>query len=382
MRRGIVIGALGMLLLCLLAGWRLLPGYANYCKTMLKLGQIMDTVDREFVGDFDAEQLGDWAAYGMLQALNDRYSMYLPAESVAEHEANKYGETFGVGVQCIWDDERQGARVYRVLDGSSALEQGIRPGDWITAADGVLAAENGYDAMIAAIRGAEGTQVHVTVQRESMSESLSLLLERRRLTQLMAEGEMLENRIGLIRLFSFHQGAAAQFRAAYETLQSQGIEKLIIDVRHNSGGLVTEMSEIADIFLPQCDIMVLRRKNGQEERRMSDAAQDEIPLAVLVDEQSYSAAEFFAALMQEYGRAVTAGAQTTGKERAQNTYHLADGSAIVLSDQQYLTPAERALGETGMTPDILAALPQGANFYFLGTAEDTQLQAAVKALSD
>lgn len=159
------------------------------------------------------------------------------------------------------------------------------------------------------------------------------------------------------------------------------MEQLVIDVRHNSGGLVSEMEQVADRFLPECDVMILRRKNGREMRRTSGAEHDDIPLAVLADEQSYSAAEFFAALMQEYGRAVTVGAKTTGKERAQNTYKLAGGSEIVLSDQQYLTPQGRALGETGMTPDLEVALPEGAVFYFLEPGEDPQLAAAVGALA-
>ncbi len=381
-RRGVVVGALGMLLVCLLAGWRLLPGYGNHLMTMLKLGQIVDTAEREFVGEFDAQMAGDMAAYGMMQALGDRYSTYLPTDAVAEYEANKFGETFGVGIQCIWDKERQSAHVYRVLDGSSALEQGMQPGDWIASADGVTVAKDGYEEMIAAIRGEEGTAVRVSVLRDGAAEPLTMELERRRLTQLMAEGELLDGGIGLIRIFSFHQGAAEQFRQVYETLQAQGMEKLVIDVRHDSGGLVNEMCDIADRFLPECDMMIMRRRNGREERRRSGAEQDEIPMAVLVDEQSYSAAEFFAALMQEYRRAVVVGAQTTGKERAQNTYHLIDGSAIVLSDQQYLTPGERALGETGMTPDILTTLPEGTDFYFMERAEDTQLQAAKDALAD
>lgn len=378
-QRGMVLGALGMLVFGLLAGWVLLPGYGGHWKTMLKLGQIVDLLDERFVGDYDAEALGDMAAYGMMSTLDDRYSMYLPADEVAEHEANKFGETFGVGIQFVWDEERQAAHIFQVLEGSSALEQGVQPGDWLIAAGGVTAKENGYAEMIDAIRGEEGTEVEVTIQRDG-AEPFTVTLERQRMAQLMAKGEMLGDGIGLIRIYNFHQGAADQFRQEYEALQAQGMEKLIVDVRHDSGGLVTEMCTIADRFLPECDIMIMRSKDGWESRKKSDAAQDEIPMAVLVDEQSYSAAEFFAALMQEYDRAVTVGAQTTGKERAQNTYLLADGSAIVLSDQQYLTPLEHALGETGMTPDILTPLSENTNFYFMERGEDLQLQAAIEAL--
>lgn len=382
--RGAAIGALAMLAVCLLLGFLMLPGYSSSPGTMLKLGQILDTIDRQFVGVYEKEMLGDLAAYGMVQALEDRYSNYLPASAVEEYEANKYGETFGVGVQCVWDEERQAAHIYRVLEGSSAKEQGLQSGDWILAAGETTAAESGFNALVEAIRGDEKTTVEVTVcpaSGNAEKDAFQVVLERRRMTQLMAEGELLEGGNGLIRIFSFHRGAEEQFRAAYDTLKAEGIKKLVIDVRHNGGGLVTEMSAIADIFLPECDIMIMRSKSGREERQKSGPEQDEIPLAVLVDEQSYSAAEFFAALMQEYGRAVTIGTQTTGKERAQNTYRLIDGSAIVLSDQQYLTPQGRALGEDGMTPDIDVPLPEDANFYFLSNGEDPQLAAALSELS-
>ncbi len=376
MLRGAAAGALGMLAFCLLLGYLLLPGYSTNIGTMLKLGQMLDIIDRRFVGEYDEAVTGDFAAYAIMSSLDDRYSSYLPADAVEEYEANKYGETFGVGIQCVWDEERQAAHVYRVLEGSSAKEQGIGAGDWIVAAAGTTAAD-GFNALIEAIRGEEGTTVEVTVAPADDGEEYVATVERRRMTQLMAEGELLADGVGLIRIFSFHQGAETQFRAAYDALKAEGMERLVIDVRHNGGGLVSEMTAIADIFLPECDVMIMRSKSGKEERRRSGEQEDDLPLAVLVDEQSYSAAEFFAALMQEYGRAKTVGAQTTGKERAQNTFRLIDGSEIVLSDQQYMTPQGRALGDTGMTPDITVALPEDASFYFLTTDEDTQLAAAL-----
>lgn len=361
---------------------RLLPGYEENRQLLAKVGEIADLIDDQYVGETDEAALADWAAAGLVSALGDQYSRYIPASEVDDYQANKYGESYGVGVQCIWDADEQAIHIYAVLDGSSAMEAGLQKGDWITGADGVTAQEIGYTALIERIKGEVGTTVEVDVRRAATGGTETLTLERRKLEQLMSRGELLADGTGLIHIYNFHQGAADQFRAAYNALKKQGIERLIIDVRHDGGGLVSEMAEIADIFLPEGDIIITRRKDGTESRKTSDAKQDEIPLAVLVDEQSYSAAEFFAAVMQEYGRAVTVGAQTTGKERAQNVYTLADGSAVVLSDQMYCTPKGRALGDTGMTPDIEIALPEGADFYFLEPANDPQVQAALRAFDD
>lgn len=358
---------------------RLLPGYMEHRQLLAKIGEIADIVEANYVGEVDDGTAADWAAAGLMSALNDPYSRYIAADATEEYQANKYGETYGVGVQCLWDAEEQAVHIYAVLDGSSAQEAGLQRGDWIIAADGAEAGEVGYAGLIDIIKGEVGTTVAVTVRYGDTGETETLTLERRKLAQLMASGEVLEDGTGLIHIYNFHQGAADQFNAAYDALKAQGIERLIIDVRHDSGGLVSEMAEIAGIFLPEGDVIIIRSKNGDEEHMTSDAEQDEIPLVVLVDDQSYSAAEFFAAVMQEYGRAVTVGVQTTGKERAQNVYTLSDGSAIVLSDRFYCTPSGKMLGDTGMTPDIEVALPEEANFYFLAPQDDPQVQAALAA---
>ena len=184
---------------------------------------------------------------------------------------------------------------------------------------------------------------------------------------------------GYIRIESFHTGVSGQFRTALDTLTGEGMTSLVIDVRHNGGGKVKEMSEILDPLLPEGTIMTLREKDGHETVYSSDADMIDLPIAVLIDDQSISAAEFFAAALQEYERATLVGTHTTGKGRAQRTYALSDGSAVNLSVEEYFTPKGKSLADTGIAPDIEITLTdeQTANFYFLGTDGDPQLQRAL-----
>ena len=202
------------------------------------------------------------------------------------------------------------------------------------------------------------------------------------MTQKMAWGEMLDDTVGYLRIENFHEGAAAQFQTALDDLLDAGAQALVIDVRHNGGGRVVEMSEMLDPLLPEGTIMTLRTKDGTETVYESDAEMLDLPLAVLVDAQSISAAEFFAAALQEYDRATLVGTHTTGKGRAQQTIELSDGSAVNLSVEEYFTPQGESLADVGIAPDVEVALSdeQAADFYFLDPQDDPQLQQAAALL--
>ena len=259
-----------------------------------------------------------------------------------------------------------------------AAQAGIVKGDYILGAEGLTVEKDGANAVISAIRGEEGTDVSVTI-RTAAGETKTLAMKRATVTQKMAWGEMLSGNTGYIRIENFHTGVAKQFQNVLDTLTGEGMTSLVIDVRHNGGGRVKEMSAALDPLLGEGTIMTLRMKNGSETVYTSDADHIDLPIAVLIDDQSISAAEFFAAALQEYDRATLVGTHTTGKGRAQRTYVLSDGSAVNLSVEEYFTPKGKSLADTGIAPDIETALTdeQTANFYFLGTDGDPQLQRAL-----
>ena len=345
-----------------------------------KLREIDRIAASRYVGDLDAEAVADYAAVGYVAGLGDQWSSYIPADQYEQYRMNSEGQGCGIGVAVISTEDS--IRVNLVYDDSPAAQAGIEKGDYIVAAAGLTVEADGADAVIDAIRGDEGTEVSVSVRKDGTDEVQELTMQRAVVTQKMAWGQMLDGSVGYIRIENFHDGAAAQFQSTLDGLLADGAQALVIDVRHNGGGRVKEMSEALDPLLPEGTIMTLRTKDGDETVYSSDADMIDLPIAVLIDDQSISAAEFFAAALQEYDRATLVGTHTTGKGRAQQTFELSDGSAVNLSVEEYFTPNGNSLADVGIAPDIEVTLTeeQQADFYFLTPEGDPQLQKAVESV--
>jgi carboxyl-terminal processing protease len=221
------------------------------------------------------------------------------------------------------------------------------------------------------------------VQRNA--ESLDFTVERREIKVAVATGELLDGNIGLVRIANFNKNCAKETIAIIKDLQEQGADKLIFDVRNNPGGYVSEMIDVLDYLLPEGVLYRSQDYMGREEVEQSDASCLEMPMAVLVNGNSYSAAEFFAACLQEFKWATVVGERTTGKGHYQNTIRLSDGSAVNLSTGKYFTPSGVNLTEMGgLTPDVLAQVDKetAANIYaqLVPAEEDPQIQAAVQSV--
>ena len=345
-----------------------------------KLREIDRIAASRYIGDLGAEAVADYAAVGYVAGLGDQWSSYIPADQYEQYRMNSEGQGCGIGVAVISTEDS--IRVNLVYDDSPAAQAGIEKGDYIVAAAGLTVEADGADAVIDAIRGDEGTEVSVSVRKDGTDEVQELTMQRAVVTQKMAWGQMLDGSVGYIRIENFHDGAAAQFQSTLDGLLADGAQSLVIDVRHNGGGRVKEMSEALDPLLPEGTIMTLRTKDGDETVYSSDADMIDLSIAVLIDDQSISAAEFFAAALQEYDRATLVGTHTTGKGRAQQTFELSDGSAVNLSVEEYFTPNGNSLADVGIAPDIEVTLTeeQQADFYFLTPEGDPQLQKAVESV--
>ena len=345
-----------------------------------KLREIDRIAASRYIGDLGAEAVADYAAVGYVAGLGDQWSSYIPADQYEQYRMNSEGQGCGIGVAVISTEDS--IRVNLVYDDSPAAQAGIEKGDYIVAAAGLTVEADGADAVIDAIRGDEGTEVSVSVRKDGTDEVQELTMQRAVVTQKMAWGQMLDGSVGYIRIENFHDGAAAQFQDTLDGLLADGAQSLVIDVRHNGGGRVKEMSEALDPLLPEGTSMTLRTKDGDETVYSSDADMIDLPIAVLIDDQSISAAEFFAAALQEYDRATLVGMHTTGKGRAQQTFELSDGSAVNLSVEEYFTPNGNSLADVGIAPDIEVTLTeeQQADFYFLTPEDDPQLQKAVESV--
>lgn len=361
-----------------------MPDYRANNAIYGKLGEIRQRVDDLYVGEYDIQQAVDMACVGFITGVGDRWSGYLSKEEYENYLTSLEGQASGIGVYTTYSVERNQLRIIEVYPGSGAEQAGLKHGDQILGANGVTLEKDGYEALIDAIGGQPGTDVQLTVLHAQTGQTETLSVQRREVQATMVTGKMLDEHTGYVRIYNFHKHADEQFEQVLDDLLEQGAQKLIFDVRSNPGGSVEVLSKMLDPLLPEGTIMTLRAKDGKEEVYSSDAQALDLPMAVLINQDSYSAAEFFAAALQEYDKATIVGEQTVGKGYSQRTYPLSDGSALKLSDNAYYTPKGNSLIDVGVIPDIPAQLSEQAkiDFYFLTPVQDTQLTAARTALDD
>ncbi|MBS6545946.1 MAG: S41 family peptidase [Butyricicoccus pullicaecorum] len=360
---------------------KMLPDYKADAAIYGKIGEIRRTVDAYYVGEYDAQDAVDLAAAGFVVGIGDRWSSYMSAEEYEEYQLSFSGQSFGIGLYTAYDASENKLRIVEVFPGSDGETLGLKKGDLIVGAEGKTLDKDGYSETIAAVSGDEGTMAHITIQRAQTGETETVEMERKTVEATMASGWMLsDGKTGFVRIYNFRRGSETQIEQAVRRLTEQGAERLVFDVRNNPGGSVDSVCKALDRLLPEGKIMTLRTKAGKETVYTSDQDEVGLPMAVLVNADSISAAEFFAAALQEYGKAVIVGEQTIGKGYSQQNYELSDGSALHLSDQEYFTPNGKSLIGTGIQPDVPSSAPEGFDLYFADEQEDAQLQAALAAL--
>lgn len=347
-----------------------------------KLDQVRAVLDYYFIGDVDQKKLEDAASAAMVYALGDRWSYYMTAEEYQNYLQTMSNSYVGIGITVQLRSDGQGFDVTNVVSGGPAQQAGIAPGDVVIAVDGTTAIGLTVSEMSALVRGRENTQVKLTVLRGQ--ERKEFTVTRKTFQTPVATAQMLEGNIGLITIENFDQRCAKETIAAIESLTSQGAAALIFDVRNNPGGYKTEMLEVLDYLLPEGPLFRSEDYQGKQSVDYSDEKHLDIPMAVLVNLSSYSAAEFFAAALEEYDAAVTVGEKTFGKGYFQNTIPLPDGSAINISVGKYTTPKGVSLAGVGLTPQVQVPVDeQTAAKIQAGTLapqEDPQVIAAINAL--
>jgi carboxyl-terminal processing protease len=290
----------------------------------------------------------------------------------------------GIGVTIQQREDGIGQDITAVNSGGPAEEAGIQVGDTIIRIDDVSIAGMSNAEVGERIAGEKNTQVKITVRRGE--QELDFSVTRKPIPIPVATATLLEGNIGLIKIENFNDNCAKETIAAIDDLRSQGAKSLIFDLRFNPGGYVSELVEVLDYLLPECVVFRETDYRGVESAEYSDAACVDMPIAVLVNAHSYSAAEFFPACLREYDKAIVVGEQTCGKGYYQRVIQLSDGSVVNLSIGKYFTPKGVSLAETGgLTPDISVAVDDEtlAKIYYgaITPEEDPQLQAAIGALT-
>ena len=286
-----------------LAAWTVLgPGG-------LTLLEGLGLIRTSFVGEYEESDVIDNAMAGMIAGTGDRWSYYLSPESYQaemEHRANAY---VGIGVTVDYSRE-EGLSIVGVTAGGPAEEAGLQPGELITAVDGVSAAGEDREEAMDLIQGEEGTTVVLTVQDEAGTER-EVTVERRNIESDPVSYEMLEGDVGYVQISNFFSRSADGLKAAVDDLQSRGARALVFDVRNNGGGYLDELTAMLDYLLDEGPILQTRSHTGAEEVVESDAACVDLPMAVLVNADTYSAAEIFAGELQERGVGVIVGVPTS-----------------------------------------------------------------------
>ena len=346
-----------------------------------KLEELKSLITEKFIAEADVVQMEDAAAKAMVESLGDRWSYYIPASQYEAHMEQMNNAYVGIGVTI--QQEEGGMRIMEVQAGGPAEEADIRVEDLLTAVDGTDIRALSTAETRDLVRGKEGTQVVITLERDGVT--LDKTVTRRKLETPVARGEMLSGNVGLVTIENFDARCAEETRQVVDSLLEQGAKALIFDVRNNPGGYANELVKVLDMLLPEGEVFRTVSYTGKEQVDYSDADCLVLPMAVLVNENSYSAAEFFAAALQEYDKGIIVGQQTVGKGYFQNTFRLSDGSAVGLSTGKYFTPRGRNLAGVGVTPDICVSVDDetGARIYYnrLTPEEDPQIQAALEQLT-
>lgn len=348
-----------------------------------KLDQVEYLIQNRFIEEADMEKAEDAAATAMIDSLGDRWSYYLSAADYATHKEQVENAYVGIGITISPEENGQGFLILAVQKDSGAEAAGLLAGDIITSAESQDVRGMTTAQLRDIIRGKEGTSVSLEITRDS--EVLRVQVTRMRILTEVVRYEMLGNSIGLIAISNFDARCADETIAAIEALREQGAQALIFDVRNNPGGYATELVKVLDYLLPEGDLFRTLDYAGRETVDKSDASFLDMPIAVVCNEDSYSAAEFFPAAIQEYGAGTIVGMPTCGKGYFQYTYELSDGSAVGLSAGKYFTPSGKSLIGTGIQPDVVVEVDDETRakiaYGTLDAKDDPQIQAAVDILT-
>ena len=338
--------------------------------------KIRAVIDEYYLNDIDEQKLIDGALKGYVEALGDKYTEYLVGEEWTEMETNTLGHYVGIGVYIAADTENNQIVIISPMVGSPAEEVGILPGDIITKINDVEYTGEQIDVAAEVMKGEPGSKVKLEIKRND--ETLTYEVERREIRMNAVTSEKLENNIGYIRIPSFDEGTAGEFKEVAQKLKDEGVTKFIIDVRDNTGGIVQEALQIAEYIVPKNKLLMItiNKDNKREETKSSENNFITEDIVLLVNGNSASSTEILAAALKDNGRAKLVGTKTYGKGVMQQILQLEDGNALKITTEEFLTPNGDKIDGIGIAPDEVVKLTTDKQ----GNLIDTQLQKATEIL--
>ncbi len=346
-------------------------------------------VKRNYIGEVDETVLREALIRGYLSAIGDTYSLYMTSEEYRSYMSEQQGSAVGIGVNVIYDAEDSSMEILSVLPDSPAEAAGLRSGDRIVAVEDVRIADVGYYEAVDRITGEEGTMVTLTVRRGE--SELTFTCERKAIKTVSVTYHVFttDRRVGVIRIADFNGTTPDQFKAAVAALREEGCDRFVFDLRNNPGGELNSILTVLDFLLPEGPLAHIHYASGDDAHYQSDASALTLPMAVLINGQTASAAELFASALRDYAEkgmceATLVGTNTYGKGTLQRLFLLKDQSAFKISVGRYDPPYGENYDGVGVAPHHeveLSEEAQSINFYKLTDENDNQLIEAVRLLT-
>lgn len=363
---------------------------ASYSNSLVGKLKLLDEQFRSlYIGDIDDDKLISAVLNGYIYGTGDRYGEYMSPEEYKQFVGDLEGEFQGIGISVVENAESGCLEVVSVMPDSPALKAGVLVGDIIVSVGGESVAEMGADVALSRLLGKAGTFAEFSVARGGdITSVIPFSIERGYVTEQTVFYHMYDDgtgEIGVIMILSFDGKTADQFAQAVEELQNQGARALIFDVRYNPGGVLDSIVEILDTILPEGPIVRIENSDGSVEVLDSDADEMNLPMAVLVNGSTASAAELFSSALQDYKKAVLVGTTTYGKGCMQQIVRLADNSAIRVTTNMYDPPFSDNYDGIGVVPDVVIEaddITLNSNRYTIADGDDNQLSVAAELMHE
>lgn len=350
-----------------------------------KLSEVDEIYRKNYINEISDDKLTDGLILGYIYGAGDKYGSYMTQKQYEDYIKSMNSKSTGIGASVIWNSDHYAIEIINVYEGSPAEEAGILDGDLIVEVDGTQISSLGFDAGVAAVKGEEGTKVKLTVCRgENYEQELQIEVVRREITvktvTFTPYGE-----VAVIRISDFYTTTPTELKAAVSQATAAGCDRIVFDMRNNTGGYLDSVANILDFLLPEGVVVRMRNAANEWTEIRSDASCVDMPMVVLVNGRTASAAELFTSALMDYDYAEVVGTQTFGKGTVTYPFTLSDGSAIYISIEHYYPPKSDNFEGKGITPDHIVELDENVkniNFYKLTYENDNQLQKAIEIIKE
>ena len=347
-----------------------------------KINLINQKLSSESIYDLNENKMFESALKGYVDGIDDKYTQYLTKDEMNELLEDTSGSYVGIGVYMADNTADNSILIIGVIEGSIAEKEGIKAGDIIKKVDGVEYTGEQIDAVSSKIKGEEGTTVSITILRDNEEKEFNITRSNVKLKTVSSK--MLENNKAYIKITAFNDGTANEFKETYENLKQNNPTGLVIDLRNNGGGLVTESLDIAETMVEKGKtLLITANKNNKEDiRKSKENPTVTIPVVVLINQNTASASEILSGILRDDCNYKIIGTKSYGKGVIQTVYSFSDGSGLKVTTEEYFTPNHNKINKVGITPDIEVSLDsEWENMSNIPYENDLQLQEAVKQLN-